>query len=63
MNIKTVKELKEFLKDLPDDMEVSSCCSSSDGCGVQIRASSYNIDDELNEMPDYDYVWIGYNEK
>jgi len=51
-----IKELKEIIKDLPDDMPVCSCCDcgGDDGTGFEIR-------EQWEEPPEecFEYLWCG----
>ncbi len=59
MIIKTVKELKCFLDQFPDDLRVISCCSGSMSDGIRAKVFRECFDDP-EDGEDYDYVWIGY---
>lgn len=51
-----IKELKEIIADLPDDLEVCSCCSSnSDDTDVRLKDYWDWVDDQ-----EVKYLWVGY---
>lgn len=51
-----IKELKEIIKDLPDDMPVENCCGGKDTAARVLSDYDWDIDDGKTE---YDYLWIG----
>ena len=51
-----IKDLKEIIKDLPDDMPVENCCGVQD-TGVEVR-QSYSWSPEGGDE-EYDFLWIG----
>jgi hypothetical protein len=57
MNISNIKELKEFIKDLPDEMPVRSCCSWRDSCVAYITE---RWDDDTEQ--EYKVLEIVYND-
>lgn len=52
-----IKELKEIIKDLPDDMPVRNCCGG-DNTAVEVN-SQYDWDIDHGET-EYDYLWLGF---
>lgn len=55
-----VRELKELLKDLPDDMQVESCCDcgGEDGTQFLVKESTTSYDGWETEV-EYTYLWCG----
>lgn len=59
-----VRELRELIKDLPDDMLVQSCCDNGGDLGTgtvfRVKTGTTSYDDWETEV-DYQYLWCGYS--
>lgn len=60
MIIKNIKDLKEFIKEMPDDMPVQSCCDCGGGTSAHIMEEEV-FDENCEHIGQRDFVWIGYN--
>ncbi len=58
-----IKELKELIQDLPDEMIVESCCDNGGphgtGTCAKIRTGVTSFDDWETEV-EYEYLWVGF---
>lgn len=59
MKINNIKELKDFIKDMPDEMSVQSCCSSDSACSAKVLQEDL-FDNNYDVIGEKDFLWIGY---
>lgn len=59
MLVNNIKALKEFIKDMPDDMPVHSCCSCGGGTWACI-SQEQEFDEDYEWVGETDFLWIGY---
>lgn len=52
-----IKELKELIENLPNEMPVENCCGGEETAFEVIKSYRYNLEDDSET--DYEYLWVG----